>query len=75
MLIIRMTFTSTTDALKTIFWPATQPLKMLGEGMLEKNKNQVNTGLMQQIFILLYNCAFYALFRSGSGILHELTKR
>ena len=43
--------------------------------MLEKNKNQVNTGLMQQIFILLYNCAFYALFRSGSGFLHELTKR
>ena len=43
--------------------------------MLEKDKNQVKTGLMQQIFILFYNCAFYALFRSGSGILHELTKR
>ena len=43
--------------------------------MLEKDNNQVNTGLIQQIFILLYNCEFYALFRFGSGFLHELTKR
>ena len=30
---------------------------------------------MQQIFIHLYNCALYALFRSGSEILQKLIKR
>ena len=37
-----------------------------------KKTNQVQTGLMQQIFIHLYNCALYALFRSGSEIFAEI---
>ena len=38
-------------------------------------KRQVQTGLMQQIFIHLNNCELYALFGSGSEILQKLIKR